>query len=74
MLAVEAYVVEKGLKVRVRATCTGQCHMGIFCEGSSVEAIVPTEEVESYGFAGSLQEQIHRTLRDYPGLLEMIDH
>lgn len=74
MLAVEAYVVERGLKVRVRATCTGQCHMGIFCQGSSVEHLVPTSEIEDFGFSSALQEAVRRILEGYPGLLEMIDH
>jgi hypothetical protein len=69
MLAVEAYVVERGMKVRVRSTCTGQCHMGTFCQGRSVDHLVPTQEIEDYGFSGALQFAVRRILEVYPGLL-----
>lgn len=74
MMAVEAYVVETGLKVRVRAVCNGNCHLGGTCEGRVVNHLVPTQEIEDYGFSGALQFAVRRILQEYPGLLELIDH
>lgn len=74
MMVIESYVVNEGMRVRVRALCNGQCHLGNYCEGRAVNHLVPTAEIEDYGFSESLQSAVRRILADYPGLLELIDH
>lgn len=74
MMVVESFVVEKGLHVRVRALCTGACHMGDRCEGTAIDHVVPTEEIEDYGFSGALQFALRRILDGYPRVIELIDH
>lgn len=74
MMVIESYVVNEGMRVRVRALCNGQCHLGNYCEGRAVQTLVLTSEIERAGFAAALESAVHSTLRDYPGLMELIDH
>lgn len=74
MVIVESYVVERGMKVRVRAVCTGQCHLGDRCYGTAIETIVPTERIESLGFVLALIEGIESVFQEYDRVLELLDH
>lgn len=74
MMGVEAYVVEKGLRVRVRGVCTGQCHLGDLCKSEVWSTVVPTERIESLGFVLAVIEGLENVLQEYDRLIELIDH
>lgn len=74
MVVVESYVVEDGMKVRVRAVCTGQCHLGDRCYGTSVETVVPTEAIERMGFVLALIQGVESIFQDYDRVIELLDH
>lgn len=74
MVVIESFVVEKGMKVRVRAVCSGQCHLGERCMGEVVTYLVSTERVEQLGFVLAMWEGVEFIFQDYARVLELLDH
>lgn len=74
MVVVEAYVVEAGMHVRVRAVCTGQCHLGDRCQGVGIGTLVETERIEKLGFVLALIEGVEHVFQEYSEVLELLDH
>jgi hypothetical protein len=74
MVVVESYVVDEGMRVRVRAVCTGQCHLGDRCAGEGIDTLVSTERIERLGFVLALIEGIEQVFQEYDRVLELLDH
>lgn len=74
MLAVEAWVVERGVRVVIRGVCNGQCHMGNTCQGKKADFTIDVSRVERLGFELSIVEAIETVFEGYPELIELVDH
>ena len=74
MVVVESYVVEAGMRVRVRGVCNGQCHLGDRCRGELRETLVPTDRIERLGFVLALIEGVEWLMQEYDRVVELLDH